>query len=278
MCYYARFVPAVSGASYAMLAGRKMSHDERLQMTKLSAAAPMFDDYFDDETLSEARLKVMITQPELFLPENTKEKVFVFLLREIKEKVKHFAFFNEVCLKVFEAQMQAKRQETGGLSTEEVKKITFDKGGYSTLLFKTIMEQPELQGENEAIYHFGGMVQWVDDVFDVYEDTKAGLQTLATPNVNIRRVGEEFEAELAEMTALFLKIPLPSAHIKRFVGLQMFFFSRAMVCFEQLAALQGSENEAFYPEKYERKALICDMEKWRNIRKWLKYFSKLSSP
>lgn len=275
MRYYARSAPTISGASYALLKGRKMSHAERLQMTKLSAAAPMFDDYFDDENLSEARLKVMITQPETCLPQNTKEAVFIGLLQEIKAKVTHFAFFNEVCLKVFDSQMDAKRQEKGGLSAEEVKKITFDKGGYSTLLFKTIMEQPDLPSENEAIYHFGGMVQWVDDAFDVYEDTQAGLQTLATPNVNIRLAWQEFEAEIAVMKKLFFKIPLPPQNIKRFWDLQMFFFSRTMVCFEQLSALQGAENDTFYPEKYERKALICDMEKWENIKKWMHYFEKM---
>lgn len=275
MRYYARSAPTISGASYALLKGRKMAHSERLQMTKLSAAAPMFDDYFDEKNLSEARLKVMITQPEIFEPENTKEKVFVHLLRDIKAHVKHFEFFNTVCLQVFEAQMQAKRQETGGLSEEEVRKITFDKGGYSTLLFKTIMEQPDLPSENEAIYHFGGMVQWVDDVFDVYEDTQAGLQTLFTPEVNIRLAWQQFEHEIVIMKNLFFKIPLPQENIKRFWDLQMFFFSRTMVCFEQLSALQGENNDTFYPSKYERKPLICDMEKWENIRKWMHYFDKM---
>ena len=275
MRYYARSAPTISGASYALLKGRKMTHTERLQMTKLSAAAPMFDDYFDEKNLSEARLKIMITQPETCLPENTKEAVFIGLLQEIKAKVKHFAFFNAVCNKVFEAQMDAKRQETGGLPYEEVKKITFDKGGYSTLLFKTIMEQPDLPSENEAIYHFGGMVQWVDDVFDVYEDTQAGLQTLFTPAVNIRLAWQEFENEILSMKKLFFNIPLPQKNIKRFWDLQMFFFSRTMVCFEQLSALQDENNDTFYPAKHERKALICDMEKWENIRKWMRYFGKM---
>ncbi len=275
MRYYARSAPTISGASYALLKGRKMTHTERLQMTKLSAAAPMFDDYFDEKNLSEARLKMMITQPETCLPENTKEAVFIGLLQEIKAKVKHFAFFNAVCNQVFEAQMDAKRQETGGLYYEEVRKITFDKGGYSTLLFKTIMEQPDLPSENEAIYHFGGMVQWVDDVFDVYEDTQAGLQTLFTPAVNIRLAWQQFENEIVIMKNLFFNIPLPQKNIKRFWDLQMFFFSRTMVCFEQLSALQDENTNTFYPSKHERKALICDMEKWENIWKWMRYFGKM---
>lgn len=269
MCYYIRMAPSLSGANYATLMNRRMTAAERLQMSRLSAAAPMFDDYFDRQDLSEAQLHEMIAHPEKHRPANTREAVFIHFIRTIKADIADFEAFYRVCTQLFDAQMRAKQQETGGLSRQVVHQLTFDKGGYSTLLFGCLM-QHDLP--DHAIYTFGGMVQWVDDVFDVYEDTQAGIQTLATPCPDISELWRAFDHELIETLRLFWLLDLPKRQIRRFLDVQLFFFTRTAVCFEQFAALQRQNQGIFSPERYPRKALICDMEKWENILKWWRYF------
>jgi hypothetical protein len=276
MEYYARYAPTISGVGYALLAGRQLSKSERMLMTKLSSAAPLFDDYFDDDSLSPERLKLFITQPEKVKPGNTKEELFLKLLLEIKAEAKQYDYFNEVCLKVYESQMMAKEQQHGELAYDDLHKISFDKGGYSTLLFKSIMDEPSKPGENNAIWHFGGMVQWVDDMFDIYEDTINHIQTFATPKVDIKITRQNFLHDLQEMISLFKKLTFPSKRIWQFLDFQVFFFSRTMVCFEQLEKIQG-DSEFLEPGIFIRKALICDMEKWENILKWFRYYKKMRS-
>lgn len=275
MKYYARFVPAVSGANYGVLLNRKLSENERISMLFLSAAAPMFDDYFDDNSLKEVDLREMISKPETFLARNSREEVLIFLLQNTKKRIKEIAVFMEICYKVFDAQTEAKKQEIGGLSKEEVKKITYDKGGYSTLLFLAVMDdfQAGKSAEEQAIYHFGGLVQMIDDVFDIYEDAQMGLQTLATMERDMADLRQDFELDLLKMGELFYALPLPKENIRRFLDLQLFFFTRGCVCMEQLVELQYSAKTFFFAKNYSRKELICDMEKGKNILKWMRYFA-----
>jgi len=275
MKYYARFVPAVSGASYGVLLNRNLKQKERVAMLFLSAAAPMFDDYFDDISLKESDLREMIAKPETFHARNSREQMLIFLLQKTKQNISNVADFMQICYKVFDAQNEAKKQETGGLSWGEVRKITYDKGGYSTLLFLAVLEDFQMgkKAEEEAIYHFGGLVQLIDDMFDIYEDAKMGLQTLATMTQNMDEFRQEFEQDLQKLGELFYALPLPKANIKRFLDLQLFFFTRGCVCVEQLVALQLKTKKPFDCANFIRKDLICDMEKWENMRKWIGYFA-----
>lgn len=273
--YYARFVPAVSGASYGVLLNRNLTQKERIAMLFLSAAAPMFDDYFDDTALKEADLREMIAHPETFHAGNRREQVLIYLLQKAKQHITHIDAFMHVCYAVFDAQNEAKKQENGKLSWAEVRKITYDKGGYSTLLFLAVLEDFEMgnKANEEAIYHFGGLVQVIDDMFDIYEDAKIGLQTLATMAQNMEDLRLEFEQSLQKLGQLFYGLPLPKRNVKRFLDLQLFFFTRGCVCLEQLVHLQEKTKQSFNAADFTRKELICDMEKWENIRKWIGYFA-----
>lgn len=272
MCYYARFVPAVSGAAYGTLVNRSLTTTERRLMLLLSAAAPVFDDYFDDKSMMASRLKTMIENPQACIAENAKEKIFLNLLCTISEGVKDMDFFMEVCRKVYQSQVDALMQESADTPAETLRKITMDKGGYSTLLFITLMEYPPVKGDKEAIYYFGGMVQWVDDIFDVYDDTRDGIRTPASTAGDIMELRAEFESGLMELRRLFMNLDLPEGQKQRFLDLQWFFFTRAFVCLEQFSNLEKQYPKPFKPDRYTRKDLICDMEKASNIIKWLKYF------
>lgn len=273
MRYYARFVPAVSGANYAILGNRAMNDNERLQMTKLSASAAIFDDYFDDKNLSPNTLKEIIDTVDVYVPKNEKEAIFVQLLQGVKANTLHIEACLEIGYKVFDAQVEALLQENGNLSQEELRKITFDKGGYSTVMFTYLMDKPEDPIAAAAVYHFGGMIQWVDDIFDLYEDNLAGIQTLATSATDMSQLRKDFEAGLVQLKDLFHQLDyLPKKNILKFLDLQLFFFTRALICLEQFETLQAQNNKPFNANDYTRKQLICDMEKWANIKKWFYYF------
>jgi hypothetical protein len=115
-------------------------------------------------------------------------------------------------------------------------------------------------------------VQVIDDMFDIYEDAKMGLQTLATMEQNMLHLQQDFEADLQKLGDLFYSLPLPKRNIRRFLDLQLFFFTRGCVCLEQLVALQETTQKPFFAANFIRKQLICDMEKGANIRKWIRYF------
>lgn len=273
MGYYARFVPAVSGANYALLANRRMSHKERMQMLKLGAAAALFDDYFDDPTLSHLDLKCIMDTLADYVPRNARERIFVELLREVKSGVVFVDACMDIGYKVYAAQVEAEKQSEGGLSQAEIYRITFDKGGYSTVMFTYLMDKPEDEKAAAAVYHFGGMIQWVDDIFDLYEDQQDKLETLVTTATDMHQLREAYERDLYKLKDLFAALDyLPRRNILKFMDLQLFFFSRALVCLQQFQDLQNQHAIPFDAGSFTRKQLICDMEKWANIKLWFHYF------
>lgn len=272
MGFYAYFVPVISSANFAVLMNRKLTKIERIAVTQLAAATPIFDDYFDAEVLQLDTLSTMIAHPETFEATTTIERVLVELLVSIKQKVPDFPFFMEICQKVFEAQVASKKQKSEQLSAAQIRKITYDKGGYSALLFQSVIGQRPAENELNAIYHLGGLAQLLDDIFDVYEDAQEQIQTLATTQTQVAQLTQTFESDLAYLCSAFHGLGLQPSIVRKFLHLQLFFFTITFVCLRQFQALQPTPDVPFNPKAFERKMLICDMEKISNMLLWVKYF------
>lgn len=64
------------------------------------------------------------------------------------------------------------------VSKESLLKITFAKGGISGLALMHIMVPKMKEKERKAIYELGAVMQLIDDISDIEEDSKGGIQTL----------------------------------------------------------------------------------------------------
>ena len=62
-------------------------------------------------------------------------------------------------------------------------KITFSKGGISALALTYLMVPKLNENEKKAIYELGAAMQLMDDISDIDEDLKSGIQTL--PNLKL---------------------------------------------------------------------------------------------
>ena len=63
-------------------------------------------------------------------------------------------------------------------SKDELMKITFSKGGISGLILMYIMAPQMKKQELKAIYELGAVLQLIDDINDMDEDLRVGIQTL----------------------------------------------------------------------------------------------------
>lgn len=266
--YYAQLIPTLAMTSYALLADRKLTLRERLLLSKLAAATPLIDDCFENAENPVPRLKAMIEKPEAMTAQNLKEAVLLYLLADIARETSGKNKFITLAYRVLEAQRHSQRQQTAFLDREAIRQISFDKGGYSTLLYHALLEQPEVPGETEALYRLGAMVQWVDDLFDVYEDSREGIQTLVSTCTDIRVLRRDFETELINLRQCFEALPLPQKHIRRYWALMDAFFALAKVCLDQLERVQETHGGVFDPLQCSRKELVCDMALLRNQWKW----------
>ena len=177
--------------------------------------------------------------------------------------------------KVFSAQLESKKQNAPGLSNEEIRRITLDKGGWSVLFYRAAMQHAFLPGEEAALYKMGGLMQFGNDVYDIYKDIQQGVHTLITTAVHIHEVRTQFREVMEESFDAVLSLGYRAGNTRKFLRLvSLSLCSRCFVFFDQLEKTEKISNGVFVPHKYSRQELVCDMEKFSNKWKTLRYFMR----
>jgi hypothetical protein len=270
--HYARLVPMLAALSCRLLLGRGLGRQERNNLLIISALTPLYDDFFDQKNASPLRLAALLRGDGGLGSMGEREQLVADFAAVLRAGMPRFPQFLALSERVFEAQLAAKRQESGGLSRAELRTIAFEKGGAGARLFATLLEHAPVAGEADALHQLGGMVQLVDDIFDVWADVQAGVQTLATSSGDVRATWDFFDAELARLFELFRNLDLPQRRIRRFLAFQLLFFSLAAVCLRQHLDLQERAGGRFEAVWYGRGDLVCDMALWRNRWRWARFW------
>ncbi len=251
---------------FSELRGYPLSRDEILANRYLGASTPLFDDLLDHEGYSYREVLEAIGNDK----ENKNESLVLlkYLNANISPGIKNPELFRHYLQKTAEAQKMSTRQkDNSNLTTEEIRDITYKKGGYATLLYRSVLANELLPGEEEAIYHLGALLQMMNDIFDVYEDHKNEQQTLATVARDIGLLKHEYDGLTEKTLRLFRNVEYQHEKIEKALQKIIPVISRGCVCLEQLLALQGGNKAVFDTGHYTRRELLCDMEKISNIRR-----------
>lgn len=269
--YYALGVPAVLGTIFSRLRGKLLTTRERKALTYLGAITGLFDDLFDRWNIDPSRIYVFMDNPASIKPENDFERLFLHwydtrALSYITDK----EAFREACTPVFTAQKQSILQLSGhDTDIEKIKEITFFKGGVSVLFYRSALSKQADEAEKEALDRAGALLQLGNDIFDVYKDIKAGVRTLATETRDIRILRAEFMKQLNLTLRSFYTLNRPKGNIQSALHILLVGVSRCLVCLDQLQRIQDAGDRVFRAHSYDRKKLICDMEKPVNIARML---------
>ncbi len=268
--YYGLAVPAILGEALCVLRGYPMTIKERTACTYQGAMTGLFDDFFDKHDMPDDLLKKFIETPEQLTGNNSGEKLFLEFYRKARQHFCDADLTLKYLRKVYEAQVESKKQSAPGLSKEEIKRITINKGGVSVLFYRTVFENPLSPEEETALYQIGGLMQFGNDIFDVYKDSLKNIETLVTTTEKINEVRNEFR-EMAETSFnAFYKTQYPKKNIRKFLRLvSMSLCGRCYVCLDQLEEKEKLTDNRFSPKQYGRNDLVCDMDKagnkWRSV-------------
>ena len=270
--FFATYVPVMMGEGFSLIRKKKLTFQERKLLMLLSAATPLFDDFFDDENLSINNLELLIAQGIHYIPQNTKEKILLEISLLIKPLLKNESDYIQLCLLIFEKQKLAnKLQKNNTTSWEEIKKITFEKSGNSTLLYWHILKNNDALEIKEIVYLSGALTQYTDDIFDIWFDDKDGIITLANKAETINFLEHDFKNEIKKIVTKVDLLPLEKKKKVKFLQLQFFFFSRGLVALHQLKNCCQNES-LFISKSHTRSQLVCDMEKVKNNITWINIF------
>ncbi len=99
-------------------------------------------------------------------------------LRNTLDKKSFEIFANYIKIEHISQLMSIYQHSDKNISKEHLCKITFPKGGISLLALMHLMAPNMEKKQRIAIYEIGGVLQIIDDIKDIKEDLKSGIQTL----------------------------------------------------------------------------------------------------
>ena len=163
------------------------------------------------------RLSHLSTIPGKIPHSNSRQRLFAVFFKKGIENYRDKDLTLDYLRKVFHAQVESLKQAGVGLSREEIRRITVEKGGVSVLFYRTVLDQPLNASEEKALYNMGGLMQFGNDIFDVYKDSLHGIETLMTTTTKVDVVRKEFEKMMVSSFAPFYELGYPRRNVKKFL-------------------------------------------------------------
>lgn len=269
---------SITTSWFSALRGEKPDKHETEHAVVLGAITPFFDDLADYHKLNANSILSTV------IDAGPAGSCGILAAQYLFRKLMKFdnKSFKDIFYHLVEQQDDSLKQiDSHPLTTDELREITHKKGGASTLLYRTILRHPVKEGEKEAIYLLGYLLQMTNDMFDVSKDYQHGQQTLFTTGTNLTELITEYHENWEKMAVKFIKTAYPAGNTRRFLCEVSAVLSRGLVCADQLMLCTQKTNNTFDISHYSRHDLVCDMEKSANILQSVRYtvylYKKLKS-
>ena len=252
---------------FSSLRGRTRSWEEKHRLTNLAALAYFFDDLVESFRGRDDTGILWRDNPEEYgLAADDHRRLALHFLHNIYEELPtgHLAFFKEVMHNVFNIETAGRQQHMYQPNLSELAQITREKGGNSVLLFRAVHDPLPTMEERTALLEFGCLIQYCDDIFDVWFDKKEGVSTVATELCTSNQLGEltgMFRQQVQITKAAFYKIPAPRYRIGTALGVVHYIVSITLVCLRHYQSLQKKYGNL---PLNDRLSMVVDMEKWKN--------------
>jgi hypothetical protein len=252
---------------FSSLRGRTRSGNEKHRLTNLAALAYFFDDLVESFRGRDDTGILWRDNPEEYgLAADDHRRLALHFLHNIYEEMPqgHLAFFKGVMHQVFNIETSGRQQHQNGAKINELAHITREKGGNSVLLFRAVHDTLPGVEEQTALLEFGCLIQYCDDIFDVWFDQQEGVSTVATELCHDNRLEELtkiFRHQVQITYAAFYKIPVPRRSIGIALGVVHYITAITLVCLRHYQVLQKKHTTL---PLQDRKLMVVDMEQWKN--------------
>ncbi len=247
---------------FSILHHKKLSEKEQAAGWYLAIATPIADHLVDRESLS-------LTQIEGLL-DGTHHHPYSGLAQELYRLSKslndHTELFDQYLKRTLSAQAESLHQNHQKITPQQLRKITWDKGGFALLLYRSALNTPITAEEEKATYQLGGLMQLHNDIFDLFRDTQEGIVTLPAIARNVTELRHLLDQEIEKTMQLFRLLKVTDRNLLKFFLLLQLAVGTGHICLDQYRDLE-IKHGCFDPKNLTRSELICDMEDFRKISK-----------
>jgi len=257
--------------SFSSLYGRNNNANERERNLLYFIMVSVYDDFFDDKTLTLDQIDSIFYHPEAFNPQTFFEKVFIYthtrLLDDVENRVQYFKDFEGLHL----AQKDSLEQFNPKVMDETLLSITTRKGGFCLLMCRHYLDTPYLPETDATWYALGGVIQLTNDLYDIYKDMQEGIITLAVRAKQYEAIYALYHKHAQALNKTIWQLPVTHKNKMDLSIILNIIAAFGYVALDNLKRLQS--NNASLPafETLARKELIIDMEKNSNRFKLLKF-------
>jgi hypothetical protein len=247
---------------FVQLSGRVFTDEQSARSLYLNGLTPLFDDLIDEQQLDREDIQALVSGHSK--PEHPK----AIICRALFEQGGFV--WDEYWEAIVLAQMDSKRQVNGRLSQQELFQMTVQKGAASVELgWQVITEGQEGLGGRNLAAHFGAFAQLLNDIFDVWKDREAGIQTLPTSSSDMQELRQIYRQSSQRVIATIQISNTSACRKARMRALLVPIFCLGELALENLYLLQQRNGGKFNVSAFTRRALICDMAKWQNRWRWM---------
>lgn len=257
---------------FSTLCNKKIYEHEQQAGFWMGLLTPAQDDLTDNPTIDFSRI-ISITENKNIEPQNCTEFLAQLSAQKLLNLVSNRDLFYQSVEKTQIAQSKSRFQFEKTINRNELKNIEFEKGSASTLMYRNLISSDLKENEIEMIAELGFLLQFLNDIFDVYKDREQQIFTLANTVDDIEIVKTELDEIIVNFVSKLKRVDYKLTQKNKFLAHVFLIAARGYVCLEQYKKLQ--KNGKFMLANYSRKQLICDMEKPLNIFKNFKYAFKM---
>lgn len=253
---------------FCSLRGSTRSAREKRIFTNLAALAYFFDDLVDTFRSKDTSGILWQDNPEKYGQTADERGLALHFLNNIYQELppSDLDEFRAFMHRVFNVETSGRQTKDAHktLSSNELQHLTAEKGGYSVLLFRRVLQHPLDAAERNALYQFGFLIQLCDDIFDLWFDKNEGIATLATAATqhgDLRHLVQCFEQQVQTTRDAFRRTSYPRKNIETTLRAIHFIVSITRVCLMEYTELQ--KKHGTLPLR-QRHLMVVDMERWRN--------------
>ena len=269
--YYGIFITAFLCSSYKILAGARLSMDERKRATLFGILTPVGDDLFDLDKLDEAAIRQITFHPETYAAQTFSSNVAKEIQTYLLSHVPHREAYILASKNVLDIQAETIKQTNTNTSRDETTRITYTKGAVSVIVYHQCLDEAANAQIQEALFYVGSLYQLGNDIFDLYKDVRDNIYTLINTCENFDAFRKTFLERVAIQNKKIMELPFPEKNKKDFCVVMNTINARSMVALDQFVKYQQKKSEKINWWKEDRKTMITDMEKPINFCKWLRY-------
>lgn len=270
--YYGLFITSFLCSSYKKLYGETLTDEERKRATLFGVLTPVGDDLFDIDKLPVEDIHTITFHPQTYTATTFSAGVAKEIQTYLLEHVPHKKEYIEASKNVLDIQAETIKQTKRTISKEDLQRITYTKGAVSVIIYHQCLDVAASKQMLDALFYVGSLYQFGNDIFDLYKDVRDNIYTMVNTCDDFIVLRKMFMERVKAQNRRIMALPYKQKDKKEFCIIMNTINARSMVALDQFVRqqkLMGNKKIDWW--QLERKAMIVDMEKKRNLLRWFNY-------